>query len=202
MKTNYQQLMENEMDIIKSTGEKPVLLLQCCCAPCSSYVLECLKECFQIKIYYYNPNIYPQEEYQKRFEQMKKLIDASGVAEDIETIAAEYNQQEFFDAVKGLENEKEGGDRCTECFRLRLGATAKKAKELSADYFTTTLTVSPHKNSEKLNAIGLEMQEKYGVKFLVSDFKKKEGYKKSVMLAEKYGLYRQNYCGCKYSIWF
>lgn len=202
MKTNYQLIMEEEFKNIESTGEKPVLLLQCCCAPCSSAVLERLKEHFNLKLYFYNPNIYPEEEYNKRLAQLEKLLEKTEYPNGIETVVARYNQNEFFEAVKGLENEKEGGKRCTQCFILRLEETAKKAKEIGADYFCTTLTVSPHKNSELLNQIGIKTGEKYGVKFLQSDFKKKEGYKRSTELSKEYDLYRQNYCGCKFSIWF
>ena len=202
MKTNYQLIMEEELKNIESTGEKPVLLLQCCCAPCSSAVLERLKEHFDLKLYFYNPNIYPEEEYYKRLAQLEKLLEKTEYPNGIETVRARYNQEEFFDAVKGFENEKEGGKRCTQCFILRLEETAEKAKEIGADYFCTTLTVSPHKNAELLNQIGIKTGEKYGVKFLQSDFKKKEGYKRSTELSKEYDLYRQNYCGCKFSIWF
>lgn len=202
MRTNYQLIMEEELKKIESTGEKPVLLLQCCCAPCSSAVLERLKEHFNLKLYFYNPNIYPQEEYEKRLLQFDKLLSNTDYPNGIETLSARYNQEEFFNAIKGLENEKEGGARCTKCFELRLEETARKAKEIGADYFCTTLSVSPHKNSELLNVIGIKTGEKYGVKFLQSDFKKKEGYKRSTELSKEFGLYRQNYCGCKYSIWF
>jgi len=193
--------MEEELKKIESTGSKPVLLLQCCCAPCSSAVLERLKEHFQIKLYFYNPNIYPASEYYKRLAQFDKLLANADFPNGIDTVESEYIPDDFYNAVKGLEDEKEGGRRCTECFILRLEASAKKAKEIGADYFCTTLTVSPHKNSLLLNELGLKAQEKYGVKFLQSDFKKKEGYKRSTELSEEYGLYRQNYCGCKYSIW-
>lgn len=202
MKTNYNLVMESEIEKIESTGEKPVLLLQCCCAPCSTAVIERLKEHFIIKIYFYNPNIYPEEEYYKRLEQFKKLFENVEFPNGIEQIESEYNQEVYFNAVKGLENEKEGGARCTECFKLRLDETARKAKEIGAEYFTTTLSVSPHKNSQLLNEIGEKSAEKYGVKFLFADFKKKEGYKRSTVLSSEYGLYRQNYCGCKCSMWF
>lgn len=202
MKTNFQLVMEEEFKKIESTGEKPVLLLQCCCAPCSSYVLEALKEHFNLKLYFYNPNIYPREEYEKRLSQMPKLIFNTDCPNGVEIIDAQYNQQDFLDAVKGLENEPEGGARCEKCFELRLGEAAKKAAEINADYFCTTLTVSPHKNSPLLNKIGLEAEKKYGVRFLCSDFKKKEGYKRSTILSQEYGLYRQNYCGCQFSMWF
>ena len=201
VKTNYQALMENEFEKIESTGKKPVLLLQCCCAPCSSAFIERLREHFTVKLYFYNPNIYPEAEYQKRLEQFDKLL-SDGFGEGIEQVAAKYDQAEFFDFVKGLENEKEGGARCAKCFILRLRETARKAKEIGADYFCTTLTVSPHKNAEVINNIGMKLQEEYGVKYLLSDFKKKEGYKRSTELSKQFDLYRQNYCGCKFSMWF
>lgn len=194
--------MDEELKKIESTGQKPVLLLQCCCAPCSSAVLERLKEHFSLKLYFYNPNIYPEEEYEKRLAQFDKLLGAEEFSKGIEILPSVYEPEKFEEAVKDLHNEKEGGARCTQCFILRLEETAKKAKEIGADYFCTTLTVSPHKNSQLLNELGLKAQEKYGVKFLLSDFKKKEGYKRSTVLSNELGLYRQNYCGCKYSIWF
>ena len=194
--------MDEELKKIESTGQKPVLLLQCCCAPCSSAVLERLKEHFRLKLYFYNPNIYPEEEYEKRLAQFDKLLGAEEFSKGIEILQSVYEPEKFEEAVKDLHNEKEGGARCTQCFILRLEETAKKAKEISADYFCTTLTVSPHKNSQLLNELGLKAQEKYGVKYLLSDFKKKEGYKRSTVLSNELGLYRQNYCGCKYSIWF
>ena len=194
--------MEEELKRIESTGQKPVLLLQCCCAPCSSAVLERLMAHFHLKLYFYNPNIYPQAEYEKRFAQFDRLLASPEFRDDIEIIPCDYDSGRFDDAVKGLENEKEGGARCTQCFILRLEETARKAAEIGADYFCTTLTVSPHKNSQLLNKLGLRAQEKYGVKFLKSDFKKKEGYKRSTELSAELGLYRQNYCGCKYSMWF
>ena len=194
--------MDEELKKIESTGLKPVLLLQCCCAPCSSAVLERLKEHFCLKLYFYNPNIYPKEEYEKRLAQFDKLLGAEEFSKGIEILPSVYEPEKFEEAVKDLHNEKEGGARCTQCFILRLEETAKKAKEIGADYFCTTLTVSPHKNSQLLNELGLKAQKKYGVKFLLSDFKKKEGYKRSTVLSNELGLYRQNYCGCKYSIWF
>lgn len=202
MKENYQLLMEEEIKAIKGKSEKPTLLLQCCCAPCSSAVLQRLKDYFRLKIYYYNPNIYPAEEYLKRFKQFDKLLGSPDFNGDIELIPSLYEPQKFESAVTGLEGEKEGGARCEKCFTLRLFETAKKAKEIGADYFCTTLTVSPHKNSKMLNKIGKKAEDNYGVKFLPSDFKKKEGYKRSTEISQALGLYRQNYCGCRYSIWF
>ena len=199
MKENYQLIMEKEIEKFKGNEKKPVLLLQCCCAPCSSAVIERLCNYFDLKIYYYNPNIYPAEEYQKRGLQFDKLL-AYPDFPDIQVIKAEYNTEDFDNAVIGLESEPEGGRRCKKCFYLRLNETAKKAKKIGADYFCTTLTVSPHKNSALINEIGLEAGKKYGVKFLCSDFKKKEGYKRSIKLSSELDLYRQNYCGCKYSM--
>ena len=194
--------MDEEIRKIKKCGTKPTLLLQCCCAPCSSAVLEQLKEFFTVKLYYYNPNIYPEAEYEKRKAQFDILLKAKDRVGDVKTVPSVYEPGKFEDAVKGLEKEKEGGARCEKCFVLRLDETARKAKEIGADYFCTTLTVSPHKDSRLLNKTGLEIQEKYGVKYLVSDFKKKEGYKRSTELSKELGLYRQNYCGCRYSMWF
>ena len=196
--------MDAEIEKIESAGNttKPTLLLQCCCAPCSSAVLERLFEHFKIKIYFYNPNIYPAGEYEKRLAQFDNLLRYPDFSSNIEVIPSVYENEKFETAIKGLENEKEGGKRCEQCFILRLNETARKAKEIGADYFCTTLTVSPHKNSDLLNKIGLQAEKQYGVKFLASDFKKKEGYKRSTELSKELNLYRQNYCGCKYSMWF
>ena len=190
--------MENEFEKIEGTGKKPVLLLQCCCAPCSSAVIERLREHFTVKLYFYNPNIYPEAEYQKRLEQFDKLL-SGGFGEGIEQVAAKYDQAEFFDFVKGMENEKEGGARCARCFILRLRETARKAKEIGADYFCTTLAISPLKNAQKLNELGKKISARYGIDYLYSDFKKKNGYKRSIELSKIYNLYRQDYCGCVFS---
>lgn len=199
MKENYQLQMEAEIQNIPE-NTRPTLLLQCCCAPCSSYVLSVLAEHFDVLVYYYNPNIHPESEYQKRGEQFKKLFKGGNYETKVRWIPAEYDPERFFDAVKGLENEPEGGARCTKCFWLRLRETVKKAKELGADYFTTTLSVSPHKNAQALNEIGIQLEKEYGVKFLRADFKKKEGYKQSIVLSREYDLYRQDYCGCIFSM--
>ena len=200
MKENYQMIMEKEISRL-SENEKPALLLQCCCAPCSSAVLERLKEHFKLTLYFYNPNIFPESEYKKRLEQFDALISYHDF-DNIKMVPSIYEPEKFENSIRGLENEKEGGLRCEKCFALRLNETARKAKEIGADYFCTTLSVSPHKNAELLNKIGLEAAKEYGVKYLQSDFKKKEGYKRSTEISRKLGLYRQNYCGCKYSIWF
>ena len=195
MKTNYQIIMEN---IINNLEKKPRLLLHACCGVCSSSVLEKLIPYFTITVLYYNPNIYPEAEYQKRLSTLKELIEKMYL--NIEVMEIGYDSEKFEEMSKGLEKEKEGGERCTKCFYLRLEETAKIAKEKKYDYFCTTLSVSPYKDSQKLNKIGKVLEEKYNIKYLYSDFKKKEGYKRSNELSRKYNLYRQNYCGCKYSL--
>ena len=177
----------------------PKLLLHACCAPCSSYCLEYLSQYFEITVLYFNPNISDKEEYEYRLNEEKRLISLMNFKNPVNMIDGEYEPKDFFNAVKGLEREPEGGKRCEKCFRLRLEETAKKAKELGFDYFTTTLTISPLKNAQLLNQIGEEYAKQYGVNWLYSDFKKKEGYKRSIVLSQQYDLYRQNFCGCVYS---
>lgn len=179
--------------IAKKRDVKPTLLLHCCCAPCSSYVLDLLKMAFDITIYYYNPNIYPKEEFEYRFEEFEKL----GLTK---VIKPEYNPEEYDEAVKGYEHLNEGSERCFSCYRLRLNHTAKYAAEHEFDYFSTVLSISPYKNSNKINEIGQNLANEFGMKFLYSNFKKEEGYKKSIQLSKDLGLYRQEYCGCKYSL--
>ena len=198
-KVNYQKELDRIIDGLGQQGEPPRLLLHVCCAPCSSYCLEYLSEYFDITVYYYNPNISKKEEYLKRLAEEERYISVKEFKHPVKLTESNYDPQEFFDAVRGLEKEPEGGLRCRECFRLRLEASAKKAKELGFEWFTTTLTISPLKNAALLNEIGSEMGEKYGVKWLPSDFKKKEGYKRSIELSREYGLYRQDYCGCVFS---
>ena len=195
MKTNYQIIMENIINNLKS---KPKLLLHACCGVCSSSVLEKLNPYFDITVLFYNPNIYPKEEFIKRLNTLKELIKKMNIKIRIEL--PPYNEEEFYEITKGLENEREGGKRCSKCFYLRLDKTAKIAKQNKYDYFCTTLSVSPYKDSQKLNKIGKILEEKYKINYLYSDFKKKEGYKRSNELSRKYELYRQNYCGCKYSL--
>lgn len=195
MKINYNQIMEETITNLKG---KPKLLLHACCGVCSSSVLERLYPFFDITVLYYNPNIYPEEEYLKRFNTLKEITLKMKIK--VKLLEIGYESKEFKNISKGLENEKEGGKRCTKCFLLRLEKTAKLAKKHNFDYFTTTLSVSPYKDSQKLNKIGKILSEKYNVEYLYSDFKKKEGYKRSNELAKKYDLYRQNYCGCKYSL--
>lgn len=174
-------------------GKKPTLLLQACCGPCSSAVLEQLKPYFEITILYYNPNTYPEAEYEKRYNEFSKLDGFKMIKED-------YDHNEFLEVAKGLEAEIEGGARCYKCYELRLKKTATLAKELAFDYFSTTLSISPHKNAKWINEIGLKLEAEMGVKFLYSDFKKKEGYKRSIEISKEIGLYRQDYCGCEYSL--
>lgn len=197
MKENYQIILDKTIEQLKCSAVRPKLLLHSCCAPCSSYVLEYLSEYFDITIFYYNPNISPQEEFIKRVKEQKRLIGQ--MMKTIDVIEGEYDSDTFYNLAKGLEQLKEGGERCFRCYRMRLEKTALKAKEMGFDYFTTTLSISPHKNAQVLNQIGKELSEQYGVKYLFSDFKKKNGYKRSCTLSEIYGLYRQNYCGCIYS---
>lgn len=182
---------------------KKKILLHSCCAPCSTAVIERLKDEYNIVILYYNPNIYPEEEYLKRKnEEIKYIKHLNETDKDINIsmLDCDYESEKFYSAVKGLENEREGGARCAVCFKLRLEETAKKAKELGFDLFGTTLTVSPHKNSEIINKIGLAISEKYNIEYLESNFKKQNGYKRSVELSKENGIYRQNYCGCEFAL--
>lgn len=192
MKNNYDIKMLEE---VNSFTEKKTLLLHSCCGPCSSACIERLKEYFNITVIYYNPNIEPLEEYLKRKKEQMRLLDLL----NINFLDCDYDNEIFRNKTKHLANEKEGGVRCSVCFGIRLKYTAYKAKELGFDYFTTTLTVSPHKNSQIINLIGNKIGEEAKVKYLYSDFKKREGYKRSIELASKYELYRQDYCGCLYS---
>jgi predicted adenine nucleotide alpha hydrolase (AANH) superfamily ATPase len=175
------------------------LLLHSCCAPCSSSVLERLTELFKITVLYYNPNIYPEAEFEKRAGEQNDFISRFKIGSNINFVKEPYDSSEFFNAVAGFENEKEGGARCLICYRLRLEKTAMLAKRQGFDYFTTTLSVSPHKNAKLINELGCELEKKYNIQFLYSDFKKNNGYLRSIELSKKYNLYRQNYCGCIYS---
>lgn len=196
---NYQLKMDEMIKNIQQEEKQPKLLLQSCCAPCSSYVLEYLSKYFQITILYYNPNISDAEEYQKRVNEQKRLISEMPLEGSVEFLEGKYDPQEFFQAVKGLEQLGERSKRCYACYELRLAYTAKMAKQLNYDYFTTTLSISPHKNAEWLNEIGARLAKQEGVDYLFADFKKKNGYKRSIELSEKYHLYRQNFCGCIFS---
>lgn len=196
---NYQKTLDKELEKIKSEGTTPTLLLHSCCAPCSSYVIEYLSKYFKITVFYYNPNISPDNEYRYRADEQKRLIESMPLENPVEFLEGEYNPADFFEASKGLENEPEGGARCAKCFNLRLSKTAETAQQGNYDYFTTTLTISPLKNAQLINNIGKELSKKYNVPYLLSDFKKKNGYKRSIVLSNEYNLYRQNYCGCVFS---
>jgi predicted adenine nucleotide alpha hydrolase (AANH) superfamily ATPase len=217
MQVNYQKALEQTLGEISMTGivprlpeqtpsavsdvqKTPSLLLHSCCGPCSSYVLEYLSGYFHITILYYNPNIYPPEEFIKRADVQRQLVSAMAFKNPVRLIVADYKPEEFDAAAAGLESEPEGGERCLKCFALRLEEAAKAARDGGFDYFATTLSVSPHKDAEALNSIGRELEKKYGVKHLYADFKKRNGYKRSIELSKQYGLYRQDYCGCLYSL--
>ena len=196
---NYQKELEKLIEKQQREGEKPSLLLHSCCAPCSSYVLEYLAPYFRICDFYYNPNISPKKEYEDRKEELVRLIDEMGLSTQVTFLEGTYRPEDFFAMAKGMEDLPEGGERCFKCYEMRLRESAKIAKEQGAEYFATTLTISPLKNAQKLNEIGERLAEEYGVKYLPSDFKKKNGYKRSVELSAQYELYRQNYCGCVFS---
>ncbi len=198
IKRNYS--LELEKIIKECKGKKPSLLIHSCCAPCSSYVLEYLSKNFNITLLFYNPNISPKSEFDFRASELKRLLCEMPLDCNIDIIIPEYNDKEFFDAAKGFENIPEGGERCFRCYELRLRKAFDYAKEHGFEFFTTTLSISPYKNAEKLNEIGERLAKNYnGLKWLPSDFKKKNGYKRSVELSRIYNLYRQDYCGCVYS---
>ncbi|MCM1191633.1 MAG: epoxyqueuosine reductase QueH [Butyrivibrio sp.] len=206
-RVNYQKeldkLLERQEEKRAAGEAAPALFLHSCCAPCSSYVLEYLCSHFRITVFYYNPNISAGEEYVKRAAEEKRLIEAyngEGKGFPIQITEGEYEPRRFLETVRGLESCPEGGERCFRCYELRLRETARRAAEGGFDYFCTTLSISPLKNAEKLNEIGLRLSEEYGIPWLPSDFKKKNGYKRSVELSAEYGLYRQNYCGCAFSL--
>lgn len=193
---NYQKKLDAFLAGLESV---PHLFLHSCCAPCSSYVLEYLSQYMEITVFYYNPNISPKEEYRTRVQEQKRLVGTMETICPIHFVEGNYNPEYFYMAVKGHEEDKEGQERCFICYKLRLEEAARMAKEGGYDYFTTTLSISPLKNAAKLNEIGGQLTEEYHIPYLYSDFKKKNGYKRSIELSEKYGLYRQNYCGCVYS---
>lgn len=196
MKENYSNLCEN---ILKKLPERKKILLHSCCAPCSSHVITYLSKYFDITILYYNPNIFPYEEYIKRKNEQIKLINEIKKESLVNIIDCDYDNEIYNKMIKGLEDEPERGNRCTVCYKMRIEKTAELAKNNNYDYFCTTLSVSPYKNATLINKLGEEMEEKYHIKWLYSDFKKKDGYKKSIELSKQYKLYRQDYCGCIYS---
>lgn len=196
---NYQKELETCIAKLQEENRVPRLFLHSCCAPCSSYVLEYLSRYFEITVFYYNPNISPREEYEKRVEEMRRLIREMKFDHPVSFLEGEYRPEVFFEMAKGLEDLPEGQERCFRCYRLRLEETARLAKEYGFSWFTTTLSISPLKNASMLNRIGEELGEIYHISHLPSDFKKKNGYKRSTELSKEYGLYRQNYCGCVFS---
>lgn len=198
-KINYSLKTEQIIEENKREHILPSLLLHACCAPCSSACLEYLNKHFNITIYYYNPNISPKAEFDKRLNEEKRLVSEMPLENNVDVIEGYYDYNEFLEIAKGLETVPEGGARCFKCYKLRLEKTAKLAKEKGFDYFCTTLSISPLKNSQKINEIGYEVAKEYGIKWLPSDFKKKEGYKRSIELSKEYDLYRQNFCGCVFS---
>lgn len=197
---NYQKELDKILLAKESKGQVPSLLLHSCCAPCSSYVIEYLSNYFKITVFYYNPNIYPDEEYHKRVEEQRRFLAEFPTKYPISYQVGEFEKERFYQVVKGHEGDREGEMRCFLCYRLRLEKSAKLAKSLGLDYFTTTLSISPMKNAHKLNEIGEELGEEYKIPYLISDFKKRNGYKRSVELSKEYQMYRQDYCGCVYSI--
>lgn len=198
-RVNFQREMDALIEKNTREGVIPTLLLHSCCAPCSSYVIEYLSKYFKITVFYYNPNLYPDNEYDKRSAEQKRFISNYDAPNPVSFIEVGFNPNEFYQKIKGFENEKEGGARCEKCFELRLEKTAKLALEKGFDYYATTLTISPMKNAELINAVGSSIAQDIGVRYLASDFKKKNGFKRSTELSKEYGLYRQDYCGCIFS---
>ncbi len=198
-KVNYQKKLDNIIECNKREDILPSLLLHSCCAPCSSYTIEYLSSYFKISVLYYNPNISPQEEYEKRKAEQIRFIHALPVKNKVKFVDCDYNCNEFFEIAKGYEQCREGGERCFRCYELRLRKSAEEAKKGGFDYFCTTLSISPLKNAQKINEIGERLGEEFGVAWLPSDFKKREGYKRSIELSREFNLYRQNFCGCVYS---
>lgn len=198
-KINYQRELDMVIEQLQREQKVPRLLMHSCCAPCSSYCLSYLAQYFDITVFYYNPNIAPEPEYQKRVDEQRRLLERLPVKYPVDFVEGKYDPERFFAMAQGMEELPEGGERCFACYELRQREAAKYAAEHTFDYFTTTLSVSPHKNAQKLNEIGLALAEEYKISYLVSDFKKKGGYQKSIELSREYDLYRQNYCGCVYS---
>ena len=198
-KENYQRILDKTIEQLGKEGKVPSLLLHSCCAPCSSYVLEYLSEYFKITVLYYNPNISPKEEYEARVREQKRLIGEMDFTYPVSFLEGNYVPEDFYEMAKGHENDKEGGERCFLCYEMRLREAAEAAKMGNFDYFTTTLSISPLKNAQKLNEIGIRLAKEYGIAYLMSDFKNKNGYKPSVELSAEHHLYRQDYCGCVFS---
>lgn len=198
-KINYQLETDKYIEEMQSRGEREKLLLHACCAPCSSYVLEYLCRFFDITVYFSNPNITDEAEYEKRLAELYRLCSEAPFCSGVDVVRDPAGADAFFEAVRGLEGEPEGGSRCEKCFRLRLERSAQYAKSNGYGLFATTLTVSPHKNAQLINSIGFETAQKYGVNYLPSDFKKRGGYQRSIVLSREYGIYRQQYCGCVFS---
>ena len=196
---NYAKELTSLIEDLQKEGRVPRLLLHACCAPCSSYCLEYLSRYFSVTVLYYNPNISPREEYEKRAAECQRLIGGMPFVHPVRFVLGSYEPERFYEIAKGLEAVPEGGERCFRCYRLRMEEAAKLAKEGNFDYFTTTLSISPLKNAQKINEIGQELAAVYEVCHLPSDFKKKNGYQRSIELSKEYGLYRQNFCGCVYS---
>ena len=197
---NYQRDLGYIIRWNQRKGIVPTLLMHACCGPCSTYCIEYLSQFFKITIFYYNPNIAPADEYAHRVAEIKRFVSEFKTKYPVQFIEGEYNPKKFYDIARGLEDEPEGGKRCRKCFELRLGETARLAKEMGFDYFTTTLSISPKKDEQVLNVVAKEQGEIYGIKALPADFKKKGGSKRSIVLSAEYNLYRQNYCGCAYSL--
>lgn len=196
---NYQRELDALLARLEKSGGVPRLLLHSCCAPCSSYVLEYLSDHFEITVLYYNPNIFPESEYTKRILEQQTLIEEMETKYPVSFLAGHYDREKFYEMAAGMEHLKEGGERCAGCYELRLREAAQVARSGGFDYFTTTLTISPLKNAARLNAIGKKLEEEFGVLYLQSDFKKKNGYKRSIELSKEFQLYRQDYCGCEFS---
>lgn len=197
-KVNYQIEMEKTLQRLREEGQRPQLVLHACCAPCSSAVLERLNEAFEITVFYYNPNIAPESEFRLRAQEQARLVRQMPL-QDVQVVEGPYDSARFYQMVRGLEGEPEGGERCNVCFEMRLRRTAELALEMGAPYFTTTLSISPLKDAQRLNALGLRIAAEMGLHYLCSDFKKKNGYRRSCELSQQYGLYRQDYCGCIFS---
>ncbi len=199
MKTDYHKIFESELEKVSLSCIRPKLLMHACCAPCAAYPLELLKDIFDVHIFFYNPNIYPESEHDRRYDELISFISKYDPSLSKKVFTEKYSPADFISCSAGNESSPEGRQRCFDCYSLRLSKTAVKAAELEMDYFTTALTISPHKNAESINKTGAELSQLHGVKFLHSDFKKKDGFKKAAEISRRFELYRQDYCGCSYS---